>query len=1060
MDHPSAAPAVQCAQCGAELPGSAKFCLECGTPVPDGPPRETRRTVTLVFTDVTGSTELGEQLDPEAYRGVMGRYFAVARAAVERHGGRVEKFVGDAVLAVFGLPEVREDDALRAVRAAWELNEAVDELSSRLVAELGVRLQIRTGVNTGAVVTGSARAGGSFATGDAVNTAARLEQAAGPGEVLIGASTHALVRDAVEIEPVEPVHAKGKAEPVPAYRLLSLLDRDRGRRRHEDAPLVGRERESRALDDALERMLATGRSHLITVIGPAGIGKSRLLAEFLARVGDRAAVASGRCVSYGQGITYWPLVQALRTALSLSGTESDELVTHALEQAMGDAADTDRVIEPLMPLLGRSGAAASSETTFWAVRRLLEELAAARPLVLTIDDLHWAEPTLLELIERLRDDVADLPLLLLCQARPELIEQNPGWGSGALNALTFVLDPLDTEHISTSLPSLLGGDPPATLAQIVADWSGGNPLFVEEIVAHLIESGALTRGDDGWALAGDLDRLSMPPTVSALLSSRLDHLPATERDLLERLSIIGLEFSPSDAALLCDTDDLGSLLSSLARRDLLRRVRTSSGEMWAFKHIMVRDAAYESLAKALRADLHRRYAEGLATDDELGLERESFVAHHLAQAARYRRELGARGDEVEELVEAAASALVSASLSAFDRDEDQAAVHLLDEAAALAPRRRSLRSILARRVILDQAMMSFDAFGRAVDQLEQEQDESSTAAEAAFLSCARVAYRLGISDEIDPDHLVELAQELVRAALVEGQGWMAVAAFRWQTTAFIMRGQWVRAAELAEQEIRFGRPADARFAMLTRGAAAFFGPGPLRPAVEFIRQTGDDVGSSLRQQARMQCNDAILLAATRSPEAPAAVAVARRLIEEMVERTGRGQDVFLIDAYALLRDLDAAIGYAQLANDEFRSTGDLAHASTYILFQTALMLERGDALDDITPLIEEAASYTSPHDALSVCYLAACRAVVAARTGELEQAREQAETAIRVVDSTDQVWQQAELRRLVSEAFHTLGDSPRARTLLEEAGEQYRRKEIFAFDDDLAARLARLDQVG
>jgi class 3 adenylate cyclase len=229
-----------CPECGAELPAAAKFCPECGTSVSRAASRESRRTVTLLFTDVTGSTAIGEQLDPEAYRDVMGRYFEIARAAVERHGGTVEKFVGDAVLAVFGIPEINEDDALRAVRAAFELNVALEELSERLTVELDVRLAIRTSVNTGAVVTGSARGGGSFATGDAVNTAARLEQAAAPGEILLGATTYALVRDAVEAETVAPVKAKGKAEPVPAYRLVSVLDTDRGRRRRDDVKLVGR----------------------------------------------------------------------------------------------------------------------------------------------------------------------------------------------------------------------------------------------------------------------------------------------------------------------------------------------------------------------------------------------------------------------------------------------------------------------------------------------------------------------------------------------------------------------------------------------------------------------------------------------------------------------------------------------------------------------------------------------------------------------------------------------------------------------------------------------------
>ena len=1059
MDPRSASPGVQCAQCGAELPGTAKFCLDCGTPVPDAQERETRRTVTLVFTDVTGSTELGEQLDPEAYRAVMGRYFAVARAAVERHGGRVEKFVGDAVLAVFGLPEVREDDALRAVRAAHELNEAVAGLSRRLVAELGVRLQIRTGVNTGAVVTGSARAGGSFATGDAVNTAARLEQAAAPGEVLIGEATHALVRDAIEVVPVAPVQAKGKAEPVPAYRLVSLLDRDRGRRRREDAPLVGRERESRALDDALERMLATGRSHLITVIGPAGIGKSRLLADFLGRVGDQAVVASGRCVSYGQGITYWPLVQALRSVLTLSGTESDELVTHALEQALGEAIDAPEVIATLMPLLSRTGVPTSSETTFWAVRRLLEELATRRPLVLTIDDLHWAEPTLLELIERVRDEVADLPLLLVCQARPELIEQNPGWGSGALNALTFVLDPLDTEHIRSSLPALLGGEPPAPLAKVVADWSGGNPLFAEEIVAHLIESGALTRGDDGWALAGDLDRTSMPPTVSALLSSRLDHLPASERDLLERLSIIGLEFSPADAALLADADDLSSLLASLARRDLLRRVRASSGEMWAFKHIMVRDAAYDSLAKVMRAELHERFADGLAADDELGRERDGFVAHHLARAAAYRRELGSRGGDVEGLVERAIDAMLVAAQSALDVEAYEAAEALLDQAyelhsAVSATRRR----VLIRKFVLHFHTIAVTAGFDVVARLAQEQDETATPLDAALLDCMRAVVEMSASEDIDPTRLVRLGESVATLAVEESEIWLRVIGLRAQCSAHTMLGQWVRAAEVATEVQRLGNPADVRGANMVVGAVALYGPGPLSEALRYMREHNSR-GSNPRMDFRIRQMESLVVTARRDPEA----AELRRQIREMAEAMiaagslTEGELFLLIDMYSLARDLDSAIAVAERVNAGFLRQGDTGHASTYLLFQAALMLERGDALDAIVSLIDEAAGYTSQYDALSVAYLAGTRSIVASRLGDTASAVALGEEALRVVDSTDQAWQRADLRRLLFEAFVAHGETERARGLLEEARTLYDGKEITAYDAELAALLGQVE---
>src|SRR4051812_41569238 len=291
--------AVTCPECGAGVADDARFCAACGAHIggrSETSQREVRKVVTVLFADVTGSTALGERLDPEALRGLMNRYFARIRSIVEAHGGVVEKFIGDAVMAVFGIPRVHEDDALRAVRAAAEMRERLAQLNGELVRDHGVSLEFRTGVNTGEVVAGNPEDGQRLVLGDAVNVAARLEQAAGPGEILLGAATYALVRDAVEADPVGPVQAKGKAEAVPAYRLRHVLDAVHGRRRREDVPLVGRGQESRALDDALERTVASGRNHLVTVLGPAGIGKSRLVADFLLRVDDRASVAQGRCV--------------------------------------------------------------------------------------------------------------------------------------------------------------------------------------------------------------------------------------------------------------------------------------------------------------------------------------------------------------------------------------------------------------------------------------------------------------------------------------------------------------------------------------------------------------------------------------------------------------------------------------------------------------------------------------------------------------------------------------------------------------------------------------------
>jgi class 3 adenylate cyclase len=1060
---------LACAACGAELATTVKFCFECGAPVPAAAERETRRTVTLLFTDVTGSTAMGEQLDPEAFRGVLGRYFAVARTAVERHGGTVEKFVGDAVLAVFGVPEVHEDDALRAVRAAAELNDAVTVLSERLLPELGVRLAIRTGVNTGSVVTGSSRAGGSFATGDAVNTAARLEQAAGDGEILIGASTYALVRDAVEVESVADVRAKGKAEPVPAYRLLRVLDALHGRRRREDVPLVGRTQENRALDDAFVRTVRSGRSQMVTVLGPPGIGKSRLVGEFLLRVGDRADVAQGRCVSYGQGITYWPLVQALRHALRLSGTESGEISRHALEQALGAVKDRDQVVEVLLALLGKTGLPTETEQTSWSVRRLLEQLATRRPLVLSIDDLHWAEPSLLELLERVREEICDLPLLLLCQARPEFLEQHPGWGSGAVNVMTFDLDPLSPGEIEASVAGLLGGGAPDGLVVAVSDWSGGNPLFVEEIVAHLVEVGILAQGpEDQWRIVGELGRAGLPPTVSALLAARLDRLPVAERDLLSRVSVIGLEFTTPDAELLAETESragVGALLLALTRRDLVRRVRSPQGDTWAFKHILVRDAAYGGLAKSVRAELHERFADGLAASDEAEGrgERAGFVAHHLELATRYRRELAARGPGVDALVDRAVRALVAAAEQARDsaRFEDHAAY--LKRALRLEPvTPRVRRTILAGMVDHHYDVNEADHVGEVLDAFEADLDDTADALANAFLRMMRLHHEMSIASAIDPAEVALAAQELVSLGRAASDATFVVRGLGVICTCSAMLGLWRDAAATSTEIIRIGSPAQAREARMTQSDAFLLGDGTIRESRDLIRSESEASGHSDRQGWSDLVADALVAAADLAPDLHQAIGAAVARGEELYAAGKLTDPTYpsLIGCLEMSRDLDGAIAYAQRVNDGFRQSGALAYASTCTLHQALLMLERGDSSEIVVPLVDEAEACTSPYDASSVSYRGACRAILALRSGDHDRAQRLAEEALRVVDRTHQTWGRADLRRWLSAVPRATGDQALERRMLEEAAAMYARKEIRSYDAEISHRLAELGRVG
>jgi class 3 adenylate cyclase/tetratricopeptide (TPR) repeat protein len=618
---------VTCTACGTENPAGARFCNNCGAALPTEAAREVRKVVTVLFCDVTGSTALGERLDPEQLRSVMADYFAVARAAIERHGGTVEKFIGDAVMAVFGVPTVREDDALRAVRAAVDL---------RASAQIDVRI----GVNTGEVVTGT---GETLVTGDAVNVAARLEQAASVGEVLIGAPTYALVRDAVDAELVAPIEAKGKSEPVTAYRVRSVTG-DAAFARRTDAPLVGRARERDQLEDAWERACTERACVQFTILGSAGVGKSRLVAEFLN--GVDGLIVSGRCLSYGEGITYWPVVEAVKQLLR------DEPPRNAAIAA----------------LLG-DGDAAADDIAF-AVRKLFESSARERPLVVYFDDLQWAEPTFLDLIEHVTDWSRDAPLLVLCSARPELFELRPAWGGGKLNATTVLLEPLTADETDELIERLLGSAELAEgMRERIVGAAEGNPLFVEQMLAMVQDS----LGDE----------VSVPPTIQALLAARLDQLPTGERDALERGAVEGQVFHRGAVqALAPDDSSIPTQLMGLVRKELVRPTAPTlpDDDAFRFRHILIRDAAYDALPKATRADLHERFAGWLEENGPGLIELDEILGYHLEQAARYRSEVGQPADA---LAADAGSRLTAAGKRAAFRGDFIAARRLLGRALDL-----------------------------------------------------------------------------------------------------------------------------------------------------------------------------------------------------------------------------------------------------------------------------------------------------------------------------------------------------------------------------------------
>ncbi len=652
-----------------------------------------RKTVTVVFSDIANSTPLGEALDAEVLRGVMEQYYEVVRAELERHGGTVEKFIGDAVMAVFGIPTVHDDDALRAIRAAIDMRTALGALNRQLEETHGVRLAIRTGVNTGEVVAGDPSDRQSFATGAAVVTTQRLEAAARSGEILLGESTYRLVSNAVLVEPMEPLELKGKAEPTPAWRLLGVVEGAPPFPRRLDTPMVGREDELAALRAELDAADRERRCRLATIVGPAGIGKSRLGNELFAATRGRATTLVGRCLAYGEGITYWPLRGIV---LSATGSLSQE----GIEEFLEGAEDAERIANRLAGAVGSEEAPPGGEETFWAVRRFLEHMARERAIILAIDELQWAEPTFLDLVEYLVGWTSDAPVLVLGLSRPELLEHRPTWNT--TSSLVLALEPLSGPD-SERLVEALGAEVARDERDRILAGAEGNPLFVEQMLALAVEGAPSA---------------AIPPSIHALLAARLDRLAAEERAVLERAAVIGREFTAGAVTSLSDDEPAASILLSLVRRDLIEPDRSliPGDDGFRFRHILIRDAAYLGVAKVSRAKLHRRHADWL---ESAAPDLDEIVGYHLEQAFRYGQELGAADNEV---ATKAGIHLARAGRRAMRRGDLPAATALLTRAAALLPdshtERREVLPILAT------ALMRTGDFMRAEQLLDQALDSA------------------------------------------------------------------------------------------------------------------------------------------------------------------------------------------------------------------------------------------------------------------------------------------------------------------------------------------------
>lgn len=682
-----------CSTCGSANAAELQFCASCESPLTQraSGAADTRKVVTVLFADIVGSTALGDELDPESLRNLMTQYFREMAAVIRGHGGTTEKFIGDAIMAVFGIPLLHEDDAVRAVRAAVAMLHALHRLNDEFEARWGTRIVIRIGMTTGEVIAGDPGQGETFAVGDAVNIAARLEQAAEPGQILIGDATYRLVRDVAMTSPIEPLRVKGKSEPVAAWNLMDVAPAAPAARGLE-SPLIGRDKEVAAIGEMFERTVKSRVCEIVTVMGPAGIGKSRLTREFLPRLERTTTVVGGRCLPYGEGITFWPIIEVLKAAAGITDSHSPDDARAKIGKLL-EGPDAALVVERLSALMGLTRATPGVQETFWAVRKLFGKLATHRPLVVVFDDIHWAEPTFLDLLEYLADSLDGVPAFFLCLARPELLEVRAGWMTSKANASLITLRSLSDAHTDGLIRNLLGGAELANEARArIADAAEGNPLFVEETLRMLIDDGLLIAVDGTWTAADHLSRLTIPPTINALINARLDRLGGEERSVIERASVIGRifwwgaveEMSPEE-----QRPRVGGQLQSLARKQLIRPDRSDLEEEDAFRftHSLVGDAAYNGIPKGVRAHMHERFASWLeARMRERAREYEEIVGYHLERAYRSLAELGLSNERVESLARRASVPLASAGQRAFARGDMPAAVNMLSRAISLGPR--------------------------------------------------------------------------------------------------------------------------------------------------------------------------------------------------------------------------------------------------------------------------------------------------------------------------------------------------------------------------------------
>ncbi|HEY7282961.1 MAG TPA: adenylate/guanylate cyclase domain-containing protein [Actinomycetota bacterium] len=859
---------ITCPSCGEQNPDRARFCLACGTSLSAEPPvtSEERKVVSILFVDLVGFTAASEAADPEDVRARLRPYHATLKREIERFDGTVEKFIGDAVMAVFGAPVAHEDDAERAVRAALRIIDAIPELNEE---HPGLDLAVRAAVNTGeAVVALGARPerGEGLVAGDVVNTASRLQGAAPVGGVVVGEATHRATREVFRFEQLPPVAVKGKTGPVALWRALEATGRYGVDVERPRTPFVGRGEDLGLLQQTLLRSVRDPGVQLVTITGEPGVGKTRLVAEFQAWVDDLPELVTwrqGRCLPYGDGVTFWALGEVVKSHAGILESDGPAEAAQKLAESvalLADEPDREWLRARLAPLIGLEDAGAPSSArseSFAAWRAFLEQVAATGPLVLVLEDLHWADPAMLEFVDDLVEWSSGVPLTVVCTARPELYEVHAGWGGGKRNSVTLSLTPLSGDDTSRLISSLLDQAVlPAETQSLLLERAGGNPLYAEEFVRMLVDRGILRRRGQAWTLVAD-EPVPVPDTVQSIIAARLDTLPPDRKAMLQDASVVGKVFWSGAVAALGGREerDVREGLHDLARTELIRPARRSSVDgqaEYAFWHAIVRDVTYGQLPRPARVRRHRAAAAWIESmaGERVG-DFAELLAHHYRVALDLARAAGRTpGSEIRDLERALHRILLLAAERTMPLDQGRAA-EFASAAVQLAPEAERgpslalLAKLLMRR---GEFRESAQISEQAIHLLEAAGDE--TGATDATLVWTTTLRQLGETARVSA-----VLADLIDALERRPPGRELVSAYTTSAGNFMLEGASARCLEYAEKAIELGE----RFGMTEMGTRALQFRGAAR------QELGDSEGgiANLREAVRISRELGL-------PEAPAA----------------------------------------------------------------------------------------------------------------------------------------------------------------------------------------------